>query len=83
MAVKVVTQQGLSIRRACRVLSISETCYRYQPKRSDDNALIVDWLLRLPCTNRRWGFGLRFLYLWNIQGLLYNCNPAVINRIQK
>lgn len=72
MAVKVVAECGLSIRRACRVFSISETCYRYQPKLSDDNALIADWLLRLTYANRRWGFGLCFLYLRNVQGLPYN-----------
>lgn len=67
-----VAECGLSIRRACRVFSISETCYRYQPKLSDDNALIADWLLRLTTANRRWGFGLCFLYLRNVQGLPYN-----------
>ena len=39
---------------------------------SDDNALIADWLLRLTYANRRWGFGLCFLYLRNVQGLPYN-----------
>lgn len=29
MAVNVVDTQGISIRRACRLFSISETCYRY------------------------------------------------------
>lgn len=55
MAVNVMAAKGLSIRRACRVFSISETCFRYQPKLSDDNALIADWLLRLTYANRRWG----------------------------
>jgi putative transposase len=41
-------------------------------KLSDDNALIADWLLRLTVANRRWGFGLCFLYLRNVQGLGYN-----------
>lgn len=72
MAIRVVAEQGVSIRRVCRVFSISETCYRYQAKLSDDNALIADWLLRLTTANRRWGFGLCFLFLRNVQGLLYN-----------
>jgi len=72
MAINVVTVQGISIRRSCRLFSISETCYRYQPKLSDDNALIADWLLRLTYTNRRWGFGLCFLYLRNVKGMKYN-----------
>jgi putative transposase len=51
---------------------VSETCYRYQPKLSDDNALIADWLLRLTYTHRKWGFGLCFLYLRNVKGMKYN-----------
>lgn len=34
---------------------------------SDENAEIADWLLRLTTEHRRWGFGLCFLYLRNIQ----------------
>jgi putative transposase len=72
MAQRAVQERGVSIRFACRVFGVSETCYRYQAKLSDDNALIADWLLRLTTTNRRWGFGLCFLYLRNVQGLKYN-----------
>lgn len=72
MARKVVAECGISIRRACRLFSVSETCYRYEPKFSDDNALIADWLLRLTYTNRRWGFGLCFLHLRNVRGMNYN-----------
>ena len=35
-------------------------------------AAIVDWLLRLTIANRRWGFGLCFLYLRNVKGLVWN-----------
>lgn len=69
---KVVKERGISVRRACRLFSISETCYRYKPKLSGDNALIADWLLRLTYTNRAWGFGLCFLYLRNVKGFPYN-----------
>lgn len=58
---------GASIRLVCQVFSISETCYRYEARLSDENAEIADWLLRLTTTHRRWGFGLCFLYLRNIQ----------------
>jgi len=68
----VVAHKAISIRRACRLFSVSETCYRYQPKFSNDNALIADWLLRLTYTNRRWGFGLCFLYIRNVKGMPYN-----------
>ena len=72
MAQRAVHEFGLSISKACRYFSISETCYRYQPKLSNDNALIADWLLRLTTANRRWGFGLCFLYLRNVQQLKFN-----------
>jgi putative transposase len=72
MAQRAVQEQGLSIRRACRFFHVSETCYRYTATLSYDNALIADWLLRLTTTNRRWGFGLCFLYLRNVKGLPYN-----------
>ena len=39
---------------------------------TNPNALIANWLLRLTYANRRWGFGLCFLYLRNVQGLGYN-----------
>ena len=47
MAKEVVHQRGLSIRVACTVFSISESCYRYEPKQDAENALIADWLIRL------------------------------------
>ena len=72
MAQQAVKEQGVSIALACRIFSISETCYRYEAKSSGDNAFIADWLLRLTYTNRTWGFGLCFLYLRNVQGLAYN-----------
>ena len=72
MAKELVKQKGLSIRVACWIFGISERCYRYQPKLSDDNALVADWLMRLTDNNRNWGFGLCFLYLRNVQRLPFN-----------
>ena len=72
MAQQAVTDKGISIAMACRIFTISETCYRYEAKTSGDNALIADWLLRLTYSNRIWGFGLCYLYLRNVQGLPYN-----------
>ena len=40
-------QFGMSIRLACETFSISETCYRYQAKLSEENELIADWLIQL------------------------------------
>lgn len=50
------------------MFSISETCYRYQPKLSSENAEIADWLVRLTHNQRNWGFGLCFLHLRNVKG---------------
>ena len=72
MAKKAVAKRGVSIRLACVIFVVSETCYRYQPKYSSDNALIADLLLRLTTLNRTWGFKLCFLYLRNVKGYPYN-----------
>ncbi len=53
-------------------LSISETCYRYQPKLSDENAEIADWLVRLTHNQKDWGFGLCRDYLRNVKGFDWN-----------
>ncbi|SIO07451.1 putative transposase [Sulfurivirga caldicuralii] len=72
MAKAAVNRHGISIRQACKALFISPNCYRYQPRLSDDNALIADWLVRLTATYRNWGFGLCFLYLRNVKGFKWN-----------
>jgi putative transposase len=72
LAEKAVQEKGLTIRMACWVFSISETCYRYQPKLSDENAKIADWLLRLTQTHRNWGFGLCFLHMRNVKQFEWN-----------
>ena len=71
MAQWAVSERAVSIRMACVMFNISQTCYRYHPKLSDENALIADWLLRLTVCHKRWGFGLCFLYLRNVKGLLW------------
>lgn len=72
MAKQVVVTHGVSIRLACQVFTISETCYRYEAKRNAENEQIADWLLRLTDNQRRWGFGLCFLYLRNVKGFGWN-----------
>jgi len=72
MAKQVVEQKGVSVRLACMSFVISKTCYRYQPKLSDENARIADWLIRLTHNQRNWGFGLCYLYLRNVKGFRWN-----------
>jgi len=43
MARRSVSEGQLSIRAACAAFTISQTCYRYEPKLSHENAIIADW----------------------------------------
>jgi putative transposase len=38
-----VATKNISIHLSCEAFMISETCYRYQAKLSDDNIRIADW----------------------------------------
>ncbi|OBS09704.1 integrase [Acidihalobacter prosperus] len=67
-----MAQRGISIAQACRAFGISQTCYRYQAKLSQENARIADWLVRLTHNQRNWGFGLCFLHLRNVKGFGWN-----------
>ena len=81
MAQQTRAQFTVSIRIVYEVFSISETCYRYEAKLNDENVQIADWLLRLSTTYKRWGFGLCFLYLRNVQG--YGWNHKRVYRIYR
>lgn len=72
MAETAVTQKGVSVALACRAFCVSETCYRYRPKLSQENERIADLLVGLTQTRRTWGFGLCFLYLRNVKGHGWN-----------
>ena len=72
MAKEAVLKHGISVRLACECMSVSQTCFRYQPVLSDENAEIADWLVRLTANQRNWGFGLCFLFLRNVKGFRWN-----------
>jgi putative transposase len=72
MAKQAVQQRQVSIRSACDMFTISETCYRYEAKHDAENAQIADWLMRLTSNQRNWGFGLCYLYLRNVKGFRWN-----------
>ena len=72
MAAKAVAGRGVSIAVACRTFGVSETCYRYSPLLSDENAQIADLLVGLTDARKTWGFGLCFLHLRNIKGHPWN-----------
>ena len=60
MARWAVQARGATIRQACTDFSLSETAYRYRPKRSGEDVVIADWLVRLTFNQKNWGFGLYF-----------------------
>jgi putative transposase len=72
MAKSSVCEGRLNIRAACNAFTISQTCYRYQPKFSDENEVIADWLLAITHKERNWGFKLCFLFLRNVKGFGWN-----------
>lgn len=72
MAKEVVQQREMTIRVACALLSISEPCYRYEPKQDAEIALIAVWLIRLTDDHCSWGFGLCYLYLRNVKSFSWN-----------
>ena len=77
MAQELVANKGITVRLACEIMDISETCYRYQAKLNNENAEIADWLIRLTDNHRNWGFGLCFLYLCNPKGSGWNHKRGV------
>ena len=81
VAKNAVKLKGVTIKIACAAVGISETCFRYLPKLSAENAEIADWLIRLTNNQRNWGFGLCFLYLRNVKG--YHWNHKRVYRIYK
>lgn len=72
MAKKAVSSMGANMNMACKIFSISKTCFKYTPKLSSENKVIADWLLRITHNQKNWGFGLCFLYLRNVQGFRWN-----------
>lgn len=72
MAQQAVAHYAISIRLACKAYSISETCYCYQSKSNDDNALIAEQLIELTEENIDWGFGLCFSYLCHVENHAWN-----------
>lgn len=61
-----------SVRLACCIFVVRETCYRWQPKLYRENQMIADWFIRLTHNQRNWGFGLCFLHLQNVKNYPWN-----------
>jgi putative transposase len=67
-----VATNGLSLALACRAFGVSETCFRYSPKRDEENERIADLLVGLTNIHKPWGFGLCFPHLRNVKGHVWN-----------
>lgn len=72
MAQDAVRNRSVSIRFACQLFTVSESCHRYQPQLNEENTVIADWLLRITDSQKNWGFGLCYLYLRNVKGFKWN-----------
>jgi putative transposase len=72
LAQHAVPTQQTTIQHAGVTFGISETCYRHQGRRVDEDAEVADWLVRLTTTYRTWGFGLCVLYLRNVKQFAWN-----------
>jgi putative transposase len=72
MAERAVKERGVSIRLACAMFRISQSCYRYESKTNAENEQIAQWLIRLTDNHRAWGFGLCYLYLRNVKRFGWN-----------
>ena len=55
MAKDAVVAKGISIRLACDIFQVSQTCYRYNAKRNAENEEIARWLIRPTDNQRNWG----------------------------
>jgi putative transposase len=51
MPVTAVARRGVGIAPACRTFGVSESCYRYSPKRGGENNEVANLLIGL--TNAR------------------------------
>ena len=58
MAEKAVAQKKVSVALACKTFGLSETCYRYVPKLSDENEDIAGLLIAITTAHLTWGFGI-------------------------
>ena len=72
MAERAVREHGVSIRFACEIFQVSQSCYRYVPRMHAQNEEIAQLLQRLTDNHRNWSFGLCFLYLRNVKDFGWN-----------
>ena len=69
---KAVATKGVGIALACRAFGVSETYFRYSPKRDEENEMIAGLLVGLSNVHKTWGFGLCCGHLRNVKGHIWN-----------
>ena len=72
MARQAVKDKQISIRHSCQLHSVSVSCYRYERKNDVGNEQVAQALMKLAKENPRWGFGLMYLHLRNVQDKPWN-----------
>lgn len=72
LAKEAVSTGRANVSQACRAFSISETCYRFEPKPNEENEMIARKLRGLKEANPSWGFRRCFLHLRNVEGHGWN-----------
>ncbi len=72
MAKQEVAARGISAARACKLFSISKSCWCHEGKNTASNELLGKELGRLAAEHPTWGLGLMFLHLRNVQGRKWN-----------
>ncbi len=72
MAERAVKERGVSIRLACKMFRVNQSCYRYESTTNAGNEQIAQWLMRLTDNHRTCGFGLCFLHPRNVKRFVWN-----------
>lgn len=74
MAQALIAQHQLTVRTACQLAQVSETCYRYTPKNNEINQMLTAQLHEIISTpnQERWGFQMCYLHLRVGRGMPYN-----------
>jgi putative transposase len=72
MALVACTTYALSIKRSCHLYSISPSHWRYVRKLDPEDVVIAAALIALSEAHIRWGFGLMYLHLRNVQAKTWN-----------
>jgi putative transposase len=72
LALQIIQSKNAPKRLACKILGLGKNTLYYQLKKPSGDLEIEKWLLKLTAENKRWGFGLCYLYLRNVMHFHWN-----------